>query len=221
MRFAFLALPLLAAASPRHRYYAMRHGQSIANVEGIISSDPRVATVSHGLSEVGWEQAAEAAEQVAREAEATCCCGVAIVSSDFRRARQTAEAIRAFLITRGGLRVWPSKSCQLDEALRERSFGELNGGSDDRYADVWVEDARDVAHEQFGVESVLCVAARARSVVERIETGDELPPGRWMVVLVAHGDVLQILQADLEGVDPRTHRELEHLPTAKLRLLLG
>ena len=36
-----------------------------------------------------------------------------------------------------------------------------------------------------------------------------LPRGRWLVVLVAHGDVLQILQtAFVDGMDPREHRAL-------------
>ena len=40
-----------------------------------------------------------------------------------------------------------------------------------------------------------------------------------MVVLVAHGDVLQIAQTAFADVDPRTHRSLEHLETATLRKL--
>lgn len=55
-----LALLFALAASSdtttlRHRYYALRHGQSLANVAHIISSDPAIATVEHGLSETGWE----------------------------------------------------------------------------------------------------------------------------------------------------------------------
>lgn len=41
----------------------------------------------------------------------------------------------------------------------------------------------------------------------------------WGVILVAHGDVLQILQTAFEGVDPREHRSLPHLPNAELRWL--
>ena len=43
--------------------------------------------------------------------------------------------------------------------------------------------------------------------------------GRWLVLLVAHGDVLQILQSGFAGRDPREHRSLAHLPTATLRAL--
>jgi broad specificity phosphatase PhoE len=41
-----------------------------------------------------------------------------------------------------------------------------------------------------------------------------------MVVLVSHGDVLQILQTAFEGLDPSKHRSIPHLPTAELRQLM-
>lgn len=78
-------------------------------------------------------------------------------------------------------------------ARAPRSFGELSGQADDRYHEVWAEDARDASHEEFGVESVLSVRERARGVVEALESESALRDGRrWMVVLVAHGDVLQV-----------------------------
>ena len=43
---------------------------------------------------------------------------------------------------------------------------------------------------------------------------------RWGVVLVAHGDVLQILQTAFDpAVEPSQHRSLPHLPNAELRPL--
>jgi len=222
MRLGYLLVALVAAdESPalRHRYYVLRHGQSLANVEGVISSDPRVARLDHGLSEVGQEQAATAATAVVQEAERTGAEGIAIVSSDFRRAWQTANSVRAAVLA-AGVHVWPSSDGPFEaRALRERSFGELSGEADERYHDVWVEDARDAFHEAFGVESVLSVRERARSVVDALESELALQDGRrWMVVLVAHGDVLQILQtAFTPSVDPRAHRSLDHLPTATLR----
>jgi hypothetical protein len=47
-----------------HRYFALRHGQSFANLEGIISSNPDVGTVTHGLTTSGRVQARVAATQV-------------------------------------------------------------------------------------------------------------------------------------------------------------
>jgi hypothetical protein len=44
---------LLPSPPFRHRYIAVRHGQSEANVAGVVSSDPAVATVEHGLTALG------------------------------------------------------------------------------------------------------------------------------------------------------------------------
>ena len=206
----------------RHHYVALRHGQSLANVAGVISSDPKVACAEHGLSDKGWEQAPLAARTIAAEARWLGVDGVVVVTSDLRRARQTALAVRSHLIA-SGVNVLPADGGVIeDKALRERSFGELDGQSDDRYDDVWVEDARSATHEEYGVESVLSVRERARGVVDRMEADERLGVGgggQWLVVLVAHGDVLQILQTAFARVDPRRHRSLEHLKTATMRRL--
>jgi len=215
------ALPLMEAHELRHRYYALRHGQSLANVKGIISSDPSVATVEHGLSEVGWSQAQEAGQCVCDEALKRGFAGVAIVSSDFKRAWQTAQAVRATCLA-AGLRVWPDGDVKPERALRERSFGDLSGGSDAHYDDVWVVDAQSATHECYNVESINSVLARASRVVVQLDESADLQSnfGRpYMVVLVAHGDVLQILQTAFAGTDVRAHRSLLHLQTATLRPL--
>jgi hypothetical protein len=41
----------------KNRYFALRHGQSEANVENIISSLPARGTTIHGLTQLGREQA--------------------------------------------------------------------------------------------------------------------------------------------------------------------
>jgi hypothetical protein len=48
----------------KNRYFALRHGQSTANVEGVISSLPALGIASHGLTPLGVEQARSAAPQV-------------------------------------------------------------------------------------------------------------------------------------------------------------
>ena len=121
---------------------------------------------------------------------------------------------------------------QLRKALRERSFGELHGASVDRYGEVWAQDALDAAHEVFGVESVRSVLRRSAALVAGIEhellggsggdggDGGEGGDGGWTVLLVAHGDVLQIAQTAFARVDPTRHRELPHLETAAVRELI-
>ena len=205
---ALSSLGALLSEPTRHSYHALRHGQSLANVEGIISSNPDVATREHGLSELGLQQAAVSAEN---------CRGVAIYTSDFKRAAETAETVHAALRA-DGVAVWPADGPRREVLLRERWFGEFDGGADSEYATVWAEDARDAGHTRYGVESVESVLARGDELVARIDASAE-HEGRWLVLLVAHGDVLQILQSGFAGRDPREHRSLAHLPTATLRAL--
>ena len=205
------SLGALLSEPTRHSYHALRHGQSLANVEGIISSNPDVATREHGLSELGLQQAAAAAADVAEAVDSKNCRGVAIYTSDFKRAAETAETVHAALRA-DGVAVWPADGPRREVLLRERWFGEFDGGADSEYATVWAEHTRD------GVESVASVLARGDELVARIDASAE-HEGRWLVLLVAHGDVLQILQSGFAGRDPREHRSLAHLPTATLRAL--
>lgn len=46
------------------------------------------------------------------------------------------------------------------------------------------------------------------------------PPQSYQVILVAHGDVLQILQTAFLKVDGKVHRSLDHLETATVRELV-
>ena len=46
---------------------------------------------------------------------------------------------------------------------------------------------------------------------------DDVP---WTVLLVAHGDVLQIAQTAFARADPTQHRDLPHLETAAVRELV-
>ncbi|HMY44738.1 MAG TPA: histidine phosphatase family protein, partial [Leptospiraceae bacterium] len=103
----------------KHTYAIMRHGQSQANVEGIIVSDPAIGVARYGLTEAGKKQALESARSSDFKARA-------IYSSDFRRARETAEIVAA-------LQKAPVTETEL---LRERFFGDYNGTPDTQYQRV-------------------------------------------------------------------------------------
>jgi probable phosphoglycerate mutase len=180
-------------------YFLMRHGQSKANEQGIIVSHPATdADGDYGLSELGRRQAKGAASRSGLGS------GTLIYSSDFARARQTAEIVRAEL----GV-----PAVTLAPALRERCFGGWERTSAGNYSTVWAADEADPAHEEHGVEPVIAVLARALALVATL---DERHAGRD-ILLVSHGDTLQILQAGLTGSDPARHRGLPHLGTAEIR----
>ncbi len=92
---------------------------------------------------------------------------------------------------------------------------------------------KDADHTEFHVESANSVLRRTTKLV--LELDEVLEPQRsaqsegsynidescWKCILVAHGDVLQILQTGfLRHPDASRHRSLEHLETATIRELI-
>jgi len=182
-------------------FWVMRHGQSKANASGIIvSSIERDRRGDFGLTELGREQVLAAAGGCALPA------GTVICSSDFARARQSAE------IVRGRLGAAPTV---IAPALRERYFGDFDGSPVSNYPRVWAADEAGAACG--GVEPVAAVLDRMAGFVSELERSYR---GRD-ILLVSHGDPLQILQAGLAGTDPSRHRDLPPLQTAEIRALLA
>ncbi|KAF9182790.1 hypothetical protein BGZ51_004444 [Haplosporangium sp. Z 767] len=115
--------------------------------------------------------------------------------------------------------------------LRERFFGEfeMKTPSDDLYAQVWREDALSPFHEKFQVESVAMVTKRMTDVIRLNETMDKerrrkaedssrtTEQQQSWIIIVSHGDSLQILQTAMRGWSGDRHRQLEHLNTAEWR----
>jgi broad specificity phosphatase PhoE len=199
-----------------NRYRVMRHAESKANASGIIVS--RIETDrggDYGLSELGRRQAAAAARACGLPADTVIC------SSDFSRARQTAEIVRAQL---------GAPPVAAAPALRERCFGDLEGSATGNYARVWAADeagAGDAGTGDAGtgdaggsaepaaggVEPAAAVLDRATALVAELERSYA---GRD-ILLVSHGDTLQILQAGFLRMDPAAHRRLPHLAVAEIR----
>jgi broad specificity phosphatase PhoE len=238
---------LLNVTQLSNHFFAVRHGQSEANVARVIASNPATATLSFGLTALGRAAAENAARQVVQVYQESVVQqrkpyqGILVVSSDFLRAKETAT-ILANTIQEASIPLYSRDAVvagdvsrsfgnlMLDVRLRERWFGAWDGTSDANYATVWQDDAMDSTHTQHGVESVDSVIERATSCI--VEWNDIL--GRhstktdanfqtclpWMVLCVAHGDVLQILQTAFEKKNGRHHRSRPHLETAQLRPLV-
>ena len=168
------------------RLVMLRHGQTEYNagsrMQGQLDTD---------LSDLGREQAAEAAEVLAKRQP------MLIVSSDLRRALDTAIALGE----RSGLPVL------VDERLRETHLGDWQGLT---HLEVdaaapgarlsWRDNARWAPH---GGESRVDVAARsmplvAELITEQSEWGVDEPDRP--VVLVAHGGLIAALTAALLGL---------------------
>ncbi len=185
-----------------NEYYIMRHGQSEANIGRFICSSPSDGLDSCGLTPEGVRQAREAALNFFPPVR-----GIAVYSSDFLRARQTAatvaESIRADRV-------------ELTPLLRERFFGEFDRGDDRLYAEVWKADRGNPDNEAAGVESPAAVRKRALAAICVCER--ELSEST--ILLISHGDILQILFATFLGLSPDRHREIIPITNAEIRRLV-
>ena len=204
---------LLSVDSLRNTYCALRHGRSLANEAKLISSNPDIATTTHGLSKVGREQAGAAGTCVIDYFVNRNFDGIVILASDYLRAKETATIVSEAVLA-AGLPLLDDGAI-LETRLRERWFGEWDGGSDQHYPDVWKDDAVDSSHTLRGVESVDSVMNRTTECILDWDTRLQ----NHLIILVAHGDVLQITQTAFAKMDGSNHRNLDHLETATLRAL--
>ena len=188
----------------RNTYYALRHGKSTANDEELIVSDPENGVPHYGLSEEGRRQIAGAIAEAIQSH--TLDHTTLIVSSDFARTRETAE-IAAGLLGTNDIIMTPK--------LRERFFGAWEKQHNSNYQKIWADDMLDGAHKNNGVESTREVLSRTTSLIRDLE---DTYTGR-NILLVSHGDALQILQTAFERVDSSSHRLIPHLETGEIRRL--
>ncbi|NIC05194.1 histidine phosphatase family protein [Billgrantia bachuensis] len=188
-----------ASGRYRNRYLLMRHGHSQANARRLI-----ISTSARGLADFGLSEQGEA-QLEALLAEWHWPVPTRILHSDFLRTTETAQRVA----THFGLELQP------EPRLRERDFGDFEGLADSHYENVWAHDARDPEHREYGVESVASVAARMQGVIASLEQAlrDET------VLLVSHGDPLQIMLTALESRLLTEHRGREALLPASITVL--
>ncbi len=188
-------------SAPRNVYLGLRHGESQANAQGIIISDPARGVGEFGLTARGREQV---------RAQVLACPrlgpDVVIYSSDFARARETAEVAREAL---------GAGPVRLRTALRERAFGALEGTTNRNYERVWPRDREDPTHTDHGVEPAAHVRARTWALVQELEAAHR----DATILLVSHGDPLQLLQTAFLGRGAGEHRDLPPWAPGEVRAL--
>lgn len=171
--------------------YLVRHGESEWNEQRITQGQ----TPHPRLTALGREQAAAAAALIAadlaarRSPAAGPSAGVVegvvelVVSSDLRRAAETAQVIADRL----GVGV------ESDPRLREQALGRLEGlGYDETWAAAESHDWTDPTIPVAGGESVAHLTARIAGALENHLSGG-------LRVLVTHGDAIRAALAHLDG----------------------
>lgn len=181
-----------------NNYFLIRHGHSKANEQGIIVSSPETGTMKYGLTERGINQVRAAAVNFSEKEN------LVIYSSDFLRTRDTAEILKEVLNT---------ETVNYTPLLRERYFGFYDGLDDDQYSEIWLNDKHDENNKKNSVESPRQVSNRVESLISDIES----KYSQKNILLVSHGDCLQIMQTVFEDISPSKHRSLNHLNVAEIR----
>ena len=184
----------------RNSYLLMRHGESDANVSGVIVSDPKIGCERFGLTDRGSKQIIASVKGFTGEAITQIVC------SDFLRTLQTAQLVANTLNL---------PQPEQEVGLRERFFGKWEGMSAEHYENIWQQDEMD-KHSDDGVERAKEVAQRGLTVLERLERQYQ----GEVILLVSHGDMLQILSTLIAGISPHKHRSLPHHQTGEIKYLV-
>jgi len=181
-----------------NNYFLIRHGHSKANEQGLIVSNPETGTVKYGLTDNGKKQIQAAAAGFSEKND------LVIYSSDFLRTRETAEILKETL---------SADNVKYTPLLRERFFGFYDGLDDKQYNEVWQNDRNDENNKVNSVESPRQVSNRVESLISNIET----KYSKKNIIIVSHGDCLQIMQTVFENISPAKHRSINHLNVAEIR----
>jgi len=186
---------------PATRFLLLRHGESAANVAGLIAASPANACDDFGLTPRGRHQVRRSLSVLRSDEWGRGSW--AIVTSPLLRARETAALARELL---GG-------EVQVDGRLVERGFGELELGPDAWYRQVWEVDRADPGHRQWGVEPLTAILGRVFSLLEELDR----QPAEFRFLLCTHGDVASTLLCAAQGARLSRHREVGGLSTGELR----
>jgi len=190
----------------KNDYFALRHGQSQPNVLGIVLSDLEDGKKEEYTLTKEGEGQVQISVKKAREEELLGSDTI-IYSSPFSRAKKTAEIAKEVLGVEAEI--------IFDDRLRERWFGDWEKTDNTAYEKIWKEDKVNPEHKEKNVESAVDVQKRITSLITDLE---QKYIGK-NILLVSHGDTLQILQTGFLKISAAEHREVPHLHTAEIRKL--
>jgi broad specificity phosphatase PhoE len=211
--------PGIVAPSRRPAIILMRHGFSLANAERIVVSKMENGVLDqYGLDDRGRTQVLESSAKLVEALQPQEATLVRIISSPFSRAKQTADILADVL---RGAHVFREVQLVEDDRLRERFFGELELKSDEAYQKVWDEDAAvGDSSTAFGSEATISVWNRVHSLIEeQLLQLLSLTRQHSILILVSHGDTLQITQSGLSGVPVHRHRSMPHMNQGEWRIV--
>ena len=171
------------------KLYLARHGQTDWNLEHKAQGQ-----VDIPLNDTGIEQAEELKDKLKSYDFDICYC------SPLKRAIQTAE-----------IAVDGRTQIILDDNLKERSFGDLEG-TDPKTWNIDDYDRR-LNTDEGGIEPINSVLSRSKRVLERIKNENTSDA---KILIVGHGTLLKTLHFNIVGYDDDTDFWSFHLENGEI-----
>ncbi|KAL8536291.1 hypothetical protein ACS0TY_011782 [Phlomoides rotata] len=203
-----------------NKYWILRHGRSIPNEKGlVVSSLENGILEEYQLASDGVHQARLAGEYFLKDLKENKIGleNIRICYSPFARTSHTAKEVASVLDI-----PFDGPQCKAILDIRERFFGpsyELK--SHDIYPEIWALDEKDPFMSPEGGESVADVVTRLTKALAVMESEYK----GCSVLIVSHGDPLQILQTIVNAAkeDGRTHERdfISRLEAVKVHSVLS
>jgi isoleucyl-tRNA synthetase len=182
---------LMKCATPRNRFFTMRHGEAKHNVDRVVSSKEETSA-QYPLTDRGKKGVREAARNV-REAGFT-----KIIASPLHRMRQTAEIVAEEL----GI---AKEEIVYDHDFRELDISGFDGKLNDEFHASYPTHQERWSNDDGVNENWEMLSQRMVRAMTRIDAAHE---GETILVC-SHGDPLWLLRWSLSG---RKRSGLEHVP---------
>lgn len=161
----------------KNKYYFLRHGQALSNIEGFNSSWPEIK--DNPLTEEGQRQAKQAGQFLKSKNIDL------IFSSDLQRTRQTAEIVGREL----------NLNPNYDSRLREISFGGLNGKTKIELEHIFGEKGKETPN----IEKVENYYELSERMLDFLKETDSKFFGK-NILIVSHEAPLAALEWKLKGI---------------------
>lgn len=161
-----------------NKYYILRHGQSLSNVMGIVSSWPE--KFDNPLTKKGKQEIEKAAEYL-KDKNIDL-----IFSSDLLRTRQTAD------IVANSLGVKP----EFDIRLREINFGSMNEKPIKEWYDYFSTEEEKIAKSPGGAENYQDVSKRMHDFLKELDEKFS----KKNILIISHQSPLSLLEWQVEGL---------------------
>jgi broad specificity phosphatase PhoE len=192
----------------KHKYFAVRHGHSVPNEQGlVVGKIENGIKLEYGLTDKGRKQAKLSAQLYKLQSK-TPVKDIVIIHSPFSRTTETAQIVA---------QEFEGKIFGENQDLCERNFGDFELGDEKNYQQIWEQDKINPDSTLNNSESVNQVLTRMLKVIEKYEKLDE--EYGQNIFLITHADSTHILDTAFRNLPVSNHRDVPFIRNAEIRAL--